>query len=184
MQIETTPIAGCLLITPKIHGDPRGYFKEIFQAERYRDAGITPDFVQDNFSHSRQGVLRGLHFQTTRPQGKLIQALNGVIYDVCVDLRADSPTLGEWYGASLTGDNHRQLYIPPGCAHGFYVASEKADVTYKCTDYYVPSDEETLMWNDPDVGIKWPLVGLPTISGKDQVGLSLQQLRDKKDLKS
>lgn len=176
MRVEKTIIEGCLLFTPKVFSDERGFFKETYHHERYLAAGVQVSFVQDNFSYSTKGVLRGLHLQVTRPQGKLVQALDGEIFDVCVDLRSGSSTFKKWYGVNLSSENHQQLYIPPGCAHGFYVISPKASVYYKCSDLYVPTDEKTLLWNDQTININWPLEKPPVISAKDQQGLKLDDL--------
>lgn len=175
MQIETTAITGLLVIQPKVFRDARGFFTETFQRQRYADAGITDDFVQDNFSRSSRGTLRGLHYQIQHPQGKLVQVLSGRIFDVVVDLRKSSPTFGRWLAFELSDESCRQLYVPPGCAHGFFVLSETADFTYKCTDYYFPEHERTLLWNDPAIGIEWPLDGEPILSAKDRAGVPLSQ---------
>ncbi|MDM8544984.1 dTDP-4-dehydrorhamnose 3,5-epimerase [Candidatus Venteria ishoeyi] len=166
MNVITTEIPGVLIIEPKVFGDERGFFLETYQAERYKAAGIAEPFVQDNHSRSRYGVLRGLHFQRQRPQGKLVSVTQGEVFDVAVDIRKDSPAFGRWVGITLTAENHTQFYVPPGCAHGFCVLSETADFTYKCTDYYQPDDEGSLIWNDPDVGIEWPISD-PVLSEKD-----------------
>jgi dTDP-4-dehydrorhamnose 3,5-epimerase len=176
MKVIKTKLDGCVIIEPKVFGDKRGFFKETFQAERYKEAGLELAFVQDNHSRSTQGVLRGLHYQKTKPQGKLVSCSQGEVFDVAVDLRPGSSTFGQWAGVLLTGDNHIQFYVPPGFAHGFVVLSETADFQYKCTDYYDPSDEGGLIWNDPDVGIEWPLGDIePKLSEKDMI---LPQLKD------
>ncbi|WP_250657372.1 dTDP-4-dehydrorhamnose 3,5-epimerase [Alkalimarinus coralli] len=176
MKVTKTKLDGCVIIEPNVFGDARGFFKETFQVERYREAGLTLPFVQDNHSRSSQGVLRGLHFQKTKPQGKLVSCSQGEVFDVAVDLRPNSPTYGQWEGIILTGDNHQQFYVPPGFAHGFVVLSDTADFQYKCTDYYDPSDEGGIIWNDPDVGIKWPLGDIePALSEKD---MKLPRLND------
>jgi dTDP-4-dehydrorhamnose 3,5-epimerase len=176
MEVTKTKLDGCVIIEPKIFGDHRGFFKETFQSSRYKEAGLTLPFVQDNYSRSSQGVLRGLHYQKNKPQGKLVSCLQGEVFDVAVDLRAESSTYGQWAGVILTGDNHIQFYVPPGFAHGFVVLSETADFQYKCTDYYDPSDEGGIIWNDPDIGIDWPLGGIkPKLSDKDMI---LPQLKD------
>jgi dTDP-4-dehydrorhamnose 3,5-epimerase len=175
MQVRQTELEGVLIVEPRVLGDKRGFFKETYQRERYAQAGITAEFVQDNFSRSLRGTLRGLHYQIERAQGKLVQAVRGEVFDVAVDLRRDSPTFGRWAGAILSETNHHQLYIPPGFAHGFYVISDMAEFSYKCTDYYFPQHERTLLWNDPTVGIDWPLVGEPILSEKDQRGTPLAQ---------
>lgn len=157
MQIIPTKLQNCVIIEPKVFGDHRGFFLETFQCERYRNAaGIDLPFVQDNHSRSAIGVLRGLHFQKTKPQGKLVRVTRGKVFDVAVDIRKASPSFGLWEGIVLSEDNHRQLWVPPGFAHGFVVLSETADFEYKCTDYYDPSDEGALRWDDPDLAIDWP----------------------------
>ena len=175
MQVETTAISGLLLIQPKVFRDPRGFFTETFQRQRYHDAGITADFVQDNFSRSSKGTLRGLHYQIQHPQGKLVQVLRGKIFDVVVDLRRPSPTFGRWLGFELCDETCQQVFVPPGCAHGFCVISETADFTYKCTDLYFPEHERTLLWNDPAIGIEWPLADEPILSNKDRAGIPLDR---------
>ena len=174
MKLIETALPGVLIIEPKVFGDARGFFIETFQVERYREIGITQPFVQDNHSRSQRGVLRGLHFQKTRPQGKLVRVSRGAVYDVAVDINPKSPTFGRYVGVELSDDNHRQLWIPAGYAHGFCVISEAADFEYKCTDFYFPEDEGGLIWNDPDVAIPWP-IAQPSLSGKDTV---LPTLRD------
>lgn len=176
MKITTTALPGVLIIEPKAFGDARGFFLETFQSKRYASAGITLPFVQDNHSRSQRGVLRGLHFQRTRPQGKLISVSRGSVFDVTVDINPLSATFGQYVGIELNDDNHRQLWIPPGYAHGFCVLSEVADFQYKCTDFYDPADEIGLIWNDPDVNIAWP-IHTPLLSEKDQ---KLPYLRDLK----
>lgn len=170
MNILETELPGVLLIEPRVFGDSRGFFLETFSHERYREAGIEGPFVQDNWSHSCQRTLRGLHFQIQRPQGKLVQVMQGEIFDVAVDLRRDSPTFRKWFGVSLSAENKRQLWIPPGLAHGFLVLSESADFIYKCTDLYAPEHERTLLWNDPAIGVEWPIDGEPILSDKDKSG--------------
>lgn len=171
MQVETTAISGLLLIQPKVFRDSRGFFTETFQRQRYHDAGIAADFVQDNLSRSSKGTLRGLHYQIPHPQGKLVQVLRGKIFDVVVDLRRPSPTFGRWLGFELSDETCQQVFVPPGCAHGFCVLSETADFTYKCTDLYFPEHERTLLWNDPAIGIEWPLTDEPILSAKDRAGI-------------
>ena len=173
MEIEQTPIAGATLLRPAVHGDSRGFFLETWRADRYAEAGIDQPFVQDNHSRSSRGILRGLHFQATQPQGKLVRVTSGEVFDVIVDCRADSPSRGQWYGMTLTAEKHEQLWVPPGCAHGFYVLSDSADFLYKCTDYYHPASEITLAWDDPTVGIDWPILSgtLPQVSEKDCRGI-------------
>tara|TARA_R110001583_G_scaffold15680_4_gene64395 strand:- start:959 stop:1492 length:534 start_codon:yes stop_codon:yes gene_type:complete len=175
MRVIDTKLAGVKIIEPRVFGDARGFFLETFQADRYAEHGMTLPFVQDNHSRSGKGVLRGLHFQKTKPQGKLVRVVRGEVFDVAVDVRPGSPTFGQWEGVVLSDDNKRQYWIPPGLAHGFVVLSESADFEYKCTDYYDPSDEGCLLWNDPAVGIEWPVTS-PLLSAKDQQGLSLAAL--------
>lgn len=175
MRTIETALPGVLIIEPKVFGDHRGFFIETFQVERYREVGIALPFVQDNHSRSPRGVLRGLHFQRTRPQGKLVSVSRGAVYDVAVDIDPQSPTCGRFVGVELSDDNHRQLWIPPGYAHGFCVLSEVADFQYKCTDLYFPEDESGLLWNDPDVNIPWP-VEAPQLSAKDRHNPTLRQL--------
>lgn len=168
MNIVDTKIPEVKIIEPKVFGDDRGFFLETFQAERYASVigdGLT--FVQDNHSRSCKGVLRGLHFQKTKPQGKLVRVVTGEVFDVAVDIRKDSPTFGQWEGVLLTGDNKKQFWVPPGFAHGFVVLSDTADFEYKCTDYYDPSDEGAICWNDPDLAIDWPIDFEPSLSAKD-----------------
>ncbi len=172
MLIKPAGLPDVKIIEPRIFSDERGFFLETYHAQRYAEAGIPDKFVQDNHSGSRQGTLRGLHYQIRRAQGKLIQVIAGEIYDVVVDLRRSSPTFGRWLGTHLTAQNKRQLWIPEGFAHGFYVISEWAEVTYKTTDYYAPEWERTLLWNDPDLNIDWqiPANTQPIISAKDRQG--------------
>ena len=175
MDVQTTAIPGVLLIQPKVFRDSRGFFTETFQQQRFREAGVAAEFVQENFSRSSKGTLRGLHYQIQHPQGKLVQVLRGKIFDVVVDLRKPSPTFGRWLGFELGEETCRQVYVPPGCAHGFCVLSDSVDFTYKCTDYYFPEHERTLLWNDPVLGIEWPLTGEPILSAKDRAGVPLAQ---------
>jgi len=178
MQVYKTNLSGVLRIEPQVFGDARGFFLETYNKERYMGAGF-PDveFVQDNHSRSSRGVLRGLHFQLNHPQGKLVQVATGSVFDVAVDIRVGSPTFGQWYGCILSEDNHHQLWIPPKFAHGFCVLSETADFVYKCTDYYRPDDEGGLLWNDPKVGIEWPLTE-PVLSEKDKVYACLSNINE------
>ncbi len=171
MKVTTTEIPDVLLLEPRVFCDERGAFFETYQRERYCSLGIRADFVQDNFSCSRAGVLRGLHYQIEQPQGKLVSCVRGAIYDVAVDLRQTSPTFGQSVGVILDADSRRQLYIPPGFAHGF-AAIVEAEVSYKCTDYYSPAHERTLLWNDPALKIKWPCAD-PLLSAKDRLGIVL-----------
>ncbi|MBL4606497.1 MAG: dTDP-4-dehydrorhamnose 3,5-epimerase [Pseudomonadales bacterium] len=176
MKVIDTQINDVKIIEPKIFGDERGFFLETFQAERYQEmAGIELPFVQDNHSRSSKGVLRGLHFQKTHPQGKLVRVVKGEVFDVAVDIRKDSPTYGQWSGVILSEENKRQFWVPPGLAHGFVVLSELADFEYKCTEYYAPSDEGCLIWNDSSVNIDWP-IDTPLLSEKDKAGLPFTEL--------
>ena len=174
MKFDATPLRDVYLIEPKLFGDERGFFMETWNADVFRGAGFDLHFVQDNHSRSVRGTLRGLHYQTEHIQGKLVRVTDGEVYDVAVDLRRSSPTLGQWYGALLSAENRRMLWIPPGFAHGFYVTSEYADFLYKCTDIYHPGSEVTLAWDDPAVGVEWPLPeGEPLLlSAKDSQGLA------------
>ena len=176
MKTLQTSLPGVLIIEPRVFGDSRGFFKETFQAERYRDAGIELPFVQDNHSRSSRGVLRGLHLQKRHPQGKLVSCSRGAVYDVAVDVDPASDTFGVYVATELSEDNHRQLWIPPGYAHGFCVLTDVADFQYKCTALYQPEDEAGLIWNDPDVGIAWP-VDTPALSDKDQLLPSLRDIQ-------
>lgn len=169
MRVMTTPLEGLLVIEPDVFGDERGCFLEVWRAERYRAIGIDATFVQDNRSVSRRGVVRGLHYQKTHPQGKLVSVTYGSVWDVAVDLRPTSSTFGRWYGVTLDDVTHRQLWIAPGFAHGFAVTSPVAHLFYKCTDVYRPDDEASLRWNDPTLGIDWPIEGDPVLSAKDAV---------------
>ena len=175
MNVICTIISDAKIIEPRVFGDERGFFLETFQAERYAEVGIDLPFVQDNHSRSAKGVLRGLHFQKNRPQGKLVRVVRGEVFDVAVDIRKDSPTYGQWAGVLLSEENKRQFWIPPGLAHGFVVLSDFADFEYKCTDYYFSEDEGCLIWNDQDIGIDWP-IGNPRLSAKDQQGLKFTEL--------
>lgn len=156
MRVTETAILGVLIVEPKVHGDDRGFFLETWHAERYAAAGIREPFVQDNHSRSQPGVLRGLHFQVSKPQGKLVRCVRGAIWDVAADIRSDSPTYGCWVGVELSEENHRQLWIPPGLAHGFCVPERVSEVEYKCTALYDQADESGVIWNDPRLGIAWP----------------------------
>jgi dTDP-4-dehydrorhamnose 3,5-epimerase len=167
MIIETTSLPGVLLIKPDVFGDSRGYFLESWNRRRYAEAGLDRDFVQDNLSLSRRGILRGLHFQNPNAQGKLVQVLQGEVFDMAVDIRQGSPTFGQWYGAILSEANHHQLWVPEGFAHGFCVTSDMALFSYKCTEFYNPATEFSLRWDDPDLAITWPVEN-PILSAKDQ----------------
>jgi dTDP-4-dehydrorhamnose 3,5-epimerase len=177
MKISHSKLKDCVIIEPRVFGDDRGFFLETFQAVRYeQEAGIDLPFVQDNHSRSARGVLRGLHFQKTKPQGKLVRVVRGEVYDVAVDIRKGSATFGEWEGVILSEDNKKQFWVPPGFAHGFVVLSDTADFEYKCTDYYDPSDEGSILWSDPDLNIPWPSAN-PVLSIKDESAKRLVDLR-------
>lgn len=177
MNVIGTKLPGVVIIEPKVHGDERGFFIETFQADRYRkEAGIELAFVQDNHSRSTRGVLRGLHAQQPNPQGKLVRVARGEVFDVAVDINPRSQTFGQWVGVTLSDKNHRQFWVPPGYAHGFVVLSDFADFEYKCTDYYYPQHEVGLIWNDPDVGIEWPITDVK-LSAKDLKLPTLAELR-------
>ena len=167
MRVIETPLPELIIIEPDLYRDHRGVFWEAFHEERYNKAGIRSPFVQDNFSWSVRDTLRGLHYQLRRPQGKLVTVIKGSVYDVAVDIRRGSPTFGQWFGVELSDQNMRQLYIPPGFAHGFSVLTETAGFFYKCTDVYQPADERGILWNDPDLNITWPTAA-PLLSPKDQ----------------
>lgn len=156
MKISTAAIPDVIVVEPNVFGDARGYFLETWHSLRYKQSGIDVRFVQDNRSRSQRGVLRGLHYQLNQPQGKLVSVSSGRVFDVAVDIRRGSPWFGQWVGEELNDTNHKQLYVPPGFAHGFCVLSESADFTYKCTRFYAPEDEHGILWNDPDIGIEWP----------------------------
>jgi dTDP-4-dehydrorhamnose 3,5-epimerase len=175
MNVRTCELAGLLIIEPKVFGDARGYFMETWNRQRYRETGLDMDFVQDNVSLSRRGILRGLHFQSPAAQGKLVAVLQGEVFDVAVDIRRSSPTFGRWHGLVLSDENKRQFFVPPGFAHGFSVLSDLALFAYKCTDYYAQADEVTIAWDDPDLGIHWP-VKHPQLSPKDACGLRLRDV--------
>ncbi len=176
MQVTPTEIADVKIIEPEVFGDMRGFFMESFNARSFAEAtGVTTPFVQDNHSRSQHGVLRGLHYQIKQPQGKLVRVVRGAVFDVAVDLRRRSPTFGAWVGVELTEDNNRQLWVPPGFGHGFLVLSASADFLYKTTDYYAPEHERSVLWNDPAIGIDWPLQGEPLLSGKDKAGVLLAE---------
>ena len=172
MEVTHTDLPGVVIITPRVFGDDRGFFKETWHQTRYAEAGIPEKFVQDNHSYSSKNVLRGLHSQITHPQGKLVSAVTGTIWDVAVNVDPASTHFKKWLGVELSAENHRQLYIPPGYLHGFVVLSDSANVTYKCTDLYTPGDELGVMWNDPEIGIEWP-VSSPLLSPVDEAHPSL-----------
>ena len=157
MKIIETSLPGVLILEPKLHGDSRGFFLESYREDTLKELGINERFIQDNHSRSTRGVLRGLHYQLTQPQGKLVRVASGAVFDVAVDVRHDSPTFGQWYGATLDEGSMRMMFIPPGFAHGFVVLSNTADFIYKCTDYYHPQSEQGILWNDPAIGIEWPI---------------------------
>ena len=177
MNVVKTKLHDCVIIEPKVFGDERGFFLETFQADRYAElAGIKLPFVQDNHSRSSNAVLRGLHYQKTKPQGKLVRVVRGEVYDVAVDIRQGSPTFGQWEGVILSEENKRQFWVPPGFAHGFLVLSDTADFEYKCTEYYDASDEGSVLWNDPNLDIPWPIV-TPILSDKDASADRLADLK-------
>jgi dTDP-4-dehydrorhamnose 3,5-epimerase len=176
MNVIETAIPGVLILEPKVFGDERGFFMETYRANRYAELGIPVPFVQDNLSYSRRGVLRGLHVQHPHAQGKLVQVMSGEVFDVAVDIRRGSPTFGRWVGATLSGENRRQFWIPPGFAHGFLVTGDSALFIYKNTDYYSPETELGLRWDDPEIGIDWPLEGTPELSAKDSAAACLSEI--------
>jgi dTDP-4-dehydrorhamnose 3,5-epimerase len=173
MEFQRLAIPDVVLVKPKLFGDARGWFFESWEARKFAAAGLDLNFVQDNYSRSVQGTLRGLHYQIEQPQGKLVRVTAGEVFDVAVDIRKSSPTFGKSVSTILSGENKHQLWVPPGFAHGFYVLSESAEFFYKCTDFYAPEHERTLRWDDPGLGIRWPLQGAPLLSPKDQQGKPL-----------
>jgi dTDP-4-dehydrorhamnose 3,5-epimerase len=175
MNIVETNLPDVLIIEPRVFGDERGFFMETWNGKRYEEAGLPGRFVQDNLSYSARGVLRGLHFQNPQPQGKLVSVLRGEVFDVAVDIRVGSPTFGEWTGVTLSAENKRQFYVPPDFAHGFLVTGEDTLFFYKCTDYYAPSAEGIVLWNDPEIGIEWP-TDAPTLSERDSKAPSLREM--------
>lgn len=177
MKFTPSAIPPVVLIEPRVFTDERGFFMETYHTERFAQAGITAVFVQDNHSASHQGTLRGLHYQIRQAQGKLVRVIMGEVFDVAVDLRRSSPYFGKWVGAHLSAENKHQIWIPPGFAHGYYVLSEQAEIIYKASDLYAPQWERTLLWNDPDIGIQWPLLpgSTPILSSKDAAGLPLAE---------
>ncbi|MEO6080779.1 MAG: dTDP-4-dehydrorhamnose 3,5-epimerase [Steroidobacteraceae bacterium] len=177
MKLVATDLPGVVIIEPRVFGDARGFFFESWNEKVFTDAGLPMKFVQDNHSLSSQGTLRGLHYQMRQTQGKLVRVTSGEVFDVAVDMRRNSPTFGRWVGVTLTAENKRMLWVPQGFAHGFYVTSERAEFLYKCTDFYDPGSERTLAWDDPQIGIRWPLVpGVATqLSAKDQLGKRLAE---------
>ncbi len=175
MNVIPTALPGVAILEPKVFGDARGYFMETFNRDRYRAAGLPAHFAQDNISFSRRGVLRGLHFQNPHPQGKLVYVLEGEVFDVAADVRIGSPTFGRWVGVTLSAENKRQFYVPPGYAHGFCVTGETAVFAYKCTEVYHPEAERTIRWNDPQIGVHWPIAN-PTVSDRDTQAPLLAEL--------
>ena len=175
MKVQPTQIAGVLIVEPDVFGDDRGFFMESYNEREMRKIGIDAHFVQDNHSRSQRNVLRGLHYQISQPQGKLVRVVRGSVFDVAVDIRRNSPTFRKWVGVELSAENKRMFWLPPGMAHGFVVLSDSADFLYKATDYYAPEFERTILWNDPDLGIEWPLVGEPVLSSKDAAGLPFRE---------
>jgi len=173
LQVIPTSLKDVVILEPKVFGDDRGFFLEAYNEATFGSLGLPTRFMQDNHSGSRKGVLRGIHYQLKQPQGKLVRALRGEIFDVAVDLRKDSAQFGEWFGAVLSAENRRMLWSPPGFGHGFLVLSEFAEVSYKATELYAPASERSILWNDPAIGIRWPLDGEPTLSEKDRAGLLL-----------
>jgi dTDP-4-dehydrorhamnose 3,5-epimerase len=176
MPIQTTAIPDVLIIEPKVFGDERGFFYESFNARSFAEqTGVNAQFVQDNHSKSVKGVLRGLHYQIQQPQGKLVRVVAGEVFDVAVDIRKQSPTFGQWVGVVLSAENKRQMWVPEGFAHGFLVTSESAEFLYKTTNYYAPEFERSIVWNDPAIGIQWPIAGEPTLSNKDKAANTLNE---------
>ena len=177
MKIRPTELQGVLVLEPEVFSDARGYFLETYNAKAFAEAGISEQFVQDNQSQSRRGVLRGLHYQREKAQGKLIRVAVGEVFDVVVDLRPESSTYGKWSGFNLSAQEQKMIWIPKGFAHGFYALSETADVAYKVTEFYAPQHEHVILWNDPDLAIRWPLQGDPLLSEKDKAGHSFREFR-------
>jgi dTDP-4-dehydrorhamnose 3,5-epimerase len=177
MKIQMTEFEGVVVIEPEVYSDARGYFLEVYNAKAFAEAGINEHFVQDNQSQSKRGVLRGLHYQKEQGQGKLIHVLLGEIFDVVVDIRPESSTYGKWSGFNLSAREQKMVWIPKGFAHGFYTLSETADVAYKVTEFYAPRHERVILWNDPDLAIRWPLQGEPILSEKDKAGHSFREFR-------
>jgi dTDP-4-dehydrorhamnose 3,5-epimerase len=176
VQVTDTALAGVKLIEPRVFGDDRGFFMESWNARTFADAGLDLNFVQDNHSRSARGVLRGLHYQIGPAQGKLVRVVSGAVFDVAVDLRRSSPTFGQWVGYELSATNHRMLWVPEGFAHGFLTLADGTDFLYKCTEFYAPASEHCLAWDDPTVGVEWPLDGItPLVSDKDRIGKALAE---------
>jgi dTDP-4-dehydrorhamnose 3,5-epimerase len=175
MKAHATQIPGALIVEPAVFGDDRGFFLESFNEREMHSIGIDAHFVQDNHSRSQRNVLRGLHYQISQPQGKLVRVVSGKVFDVAVDVRRDSPAFGKWVGVELSAENKRIFWLPPGMAHGFVVLSDFADFLYKATEYYAPKAERTILWNDPDLDVEWPLTGQPILSAKDAAAQSFSQ---------
>ena len=175
MKVQSTQIPEVLIVEPTVFGDDRGFFLESFNEREMRNIGIDAHFVQDNHSRSQRNVLRGLHYQISQPQGKLVRVVSGKVYDVAVDVRRDSQAFGKWVGVELSAENKRMLWMPPGLAHGFVVLSESADFLYKATDYYAKEFERTILWSDPDLAIEWPLAGQPILSSKDAAAKTFRE---------
>jgi dTDP-4-dehydrorhamnose 3,5-epimerase len=176
VKVTATALPEVKLIEPRVFGDDRGFFYESWNARAFAEAGLNLDFVQDNHSRSARGVLRGLHYQLNRPQGKLVRVVSGAVFDVAVDLRRSSPRYGQWVGVELNDENKHMLFVPPGFAHGFLSLRDNTEFLYKCTDFYAPEDERSVLWSDPAIGIEWPIEGLtPALSAKDQAGTTLDQ---------
>ncbi len=176
MEVIDTPISGANVIRPRVFGDERGFFMESWNAREFAAAGLDLTFVQDNHSRSQKGVLRGMHFQNPGQQGKLVRVVAGAVFDAIVDLRRSSPSFGQWFGLELSAANHTMLYLPPGVAHGFLTLADGTDFLYKCTAFYDPANEHSLAWDDPAVGIEWPLNGIaPQLSAKDRAGIAFEQ---------
>jgi dTDP-4-dehydrorhamnose 3,5-epimerase len=175
IEVTKTPLSGVVIVETRVFGDERGFFTETYNQQRFESVGLPSSFVQDNHSRSSKGVLRGLHYQFPQWQGKLVRVLSGAIFDVAVDIRSDSRTFGKWYGLELNDENRLQLYVPPGFAHGFATLSDTADVSYKCTSLYKPEDDAGIVWNDPDIGIEWPISD-PLVSEKDAAAPRLSQI--------
>jgi len=182
VKVHSTQIDGVLIVEPKVFGDDRGFFMESFNERAMRKIGIDAHFVQDNHSRSQHNVLRGLHYQIKQPQGKLVRVVSGTVFDVAVDIRRTSPTFGKWVGVELSAENKRLFWLPPGMAHGFVVLSDSADFLYKATDYYAPEFEHTILWNDPELGIQWPMTGEPVLSTKDAVGTTFRAAKVYEDV--
>ncbi|MBY7904825.1 dTDP-4-dehydrorhamnose 3,5-epimerase [Vibrio fluvialis] len=180
MKVIDTEIPDVIIIEPTVFGDERGFFMETWNQKRFEElvTGKATQFVQDNHSKSKKGILRGLHYQTENTQGKLVRVISGEVFDVAVDVRKDSPTFGQWVGVYLSAENKRQLWIPEGFAHGFYVTTDEAEFVYKCTNYYDPTNEVSILWQDADLDIKWPLRGQPILSNKDENGLTIKEVSE------